>query len=372
MVEDKIVIVVNDTDISQKLEEKLKKSGYSVLVSDPKKEAALLLVLQNNPSLIVISPKLDSDYAGIELAKQIKEKFEVPIVFISLTTNKDAYLKAKALNPIAYFTDPFNIENLISTIEIGLENFDLQKKTKALFLKSLEELKENNNSKDKFLSIISHDLRNPFNSLLGLTELLAYNIDDFTEQEIKDSAVSLNLTAHNLFNLLTNLLEWSKLKTGNFTIEKSEFTLSQIINYILDVFSDSTNARQIKIIKEIDCEIWVTADRTMIETALKNIISNAIRYTHDGGIITVGCKLNEDYAEIFVKDNGVGIPEENQKRLFKIEKRFLTEGINNDKGTGFGLLLCKELIEQNNGNIKYKSEVGKGSIFIISLPINSV
>jgi signal transduction histidine kinase len=185
---------------------------------------------------------------------------------------------------------------------------------------------------------------------------------------VRESAKTLNRTAQNLFNLLTNLLEWSKLQTGNFKIEKMEFTLNQIVNYTLDIFSDAITSKNIKIIKGNDNEINVYADRNMIETAIRNLISNAIKFTNSGGTITVGCKINGDFAELFVKDNGVGISEDNQQRLFKIEKRFSSEGTNFEKGTGFGLLLCKELVEKNGGTIKFISEKDKGSTFIISLP----
>jgi len=490
MSEDKIVIVIDDPTISKNLEEKLTDSGYSVLVSVPHSESALSLILNSNPCIIVISVKLESDFSGINLATNIKNEINVPIIFVSFTDNKEAYCKAKKINPIAYFTHPFAVENLFSAIEIALTNhklheviidahkkyemaikagragvyeidpatfelegdeslaeifgFTLQdvkdkgwgnllpiedfnkkkeilanllqgkiesyslelriikkdgtlawavssgslvtnsqdkvkivgtltditerKLTEKKLKEYSEELKSTNTSKDKFYSIISHDLRNPFNSLLGFSELLANNINELTQQEIIDSAKALNRTAHNLFNLLTNLLEWSKLQTGNFTIEKMEFTLNQIINYTLDIFSDSIAAKNISIKKENHCKINVYADRNMIEAATRNLISNAIKFTKNGGTITVGCKINENFAELYIKDNGVGIPIKDQDKLFKIEKQFSTEGTNYEKGTGFGLLLCKELVEKNGGTIKFISEKDKGSTFIISLP----
>lgn len=234
-----------------------------------------------------------------------------------------------------------------------------------------ERLELTNSSKDKFFSIISHDLRNPFNSLLGFSELLANNIEDLTEQEIKDSAKTLNRTAHNLFNLLTNLLEWSKLQNGNFSIEKSEVILNEVINYTLDSFSESIKAKDVIILKENETEIKVFADRNMIESATRNLISNAIKFSRSGGIISVGCRVNGKVAELYVTDTGIGIPVEDQDRLFKIEKQFSTEGTSNEKGTGFGLLLCKEFIEKNGGTISFKSAKDKGSTFIFSLPYQS-
>lgn len=232
-----------------------------------------------------------------------------------------------------------------------------------------EELESLNSSKDKFFSIISHDLRNPFNSLLGFSELLANNIEDLTEQEIKDSAKTLNRTAHNLFNLLTNLLEWSKLQNGSFKIEKSEIILSEVINYTLDAFSESIRSKDLAIMKETDEEIKVLADRNMIDSALRNLISNAIKFSRPGSIITLGCTSNGKLAEIYVTDSGVGIPIEDQDKLFKIEKQFSTEGTSNEKGTGFGLLLCKEFVEKNGGTIRFRSRENEGSTFTITLPL---
>lgn len=254
---------------------------------------------------------------------------------------------------------------IVGTLSDITERKNAEEKLK----KYSEELKQSNSAKDKFFSIISHDLRNPFNSLLGFSELLANNIEDLTEQEIKDSAKSLNRTANHLFNLLTNLLEWSRLQTGNFSMEKTDFSLSTIINYILDVYSSPISEKKINIIKETNCEINLFADRNMVEAAIRNIIFNAIKYSNIGGTVKVGCRTNDNKAEVYVEDNGVGIAIEDQERLFKIDRQFSTEGTNCEKGTGFGLLLAKELLGKNDGSIKFTSTINVGSTFIISLPL---
>jgi len=488
---DKIVIVIDDTAISKNLEQKLKSSGYNVIIAPSNTQASLSLIEKELPALAVVSVKLESEFSGIELAKTVKDKFNIPVIIICANKNPESYSKAKKVNPVAYFTYPFEIENLFSTIEIGITNHKLQEEIvdahrkyemairagksgvyeidpatfeidgdeslAAIFGFTLKEVKERgwsslmpiddynkkvavltdllqgkitsyniehrvikndgtavwanssgslvknikgkvkivgtltdindrkiaeqklkkyseeleslNSSKDKFFSIISHDLRNPFNSLLGFSELLANNIEDLTEQEIKDSAKTLNRTAHNLFNLLTNLLEWSKLQNGSFKIEKSEVILSEVINYNLDAFSESIRSKDIALMRETETEVKVFADRNMIDSAVRNLISNAIKFSRSGGIITIGCAANGKNAELFVTDSGVGIPAEDQERLFKIEKQFSTEGTNNEKGTGFGLLLCKEMVEKNGGSIKFKSKKDEGSTFTITLPL---
>jgi len=276
---------------------------------------------------------------------------------------KDGKL-AWAISSGSLVTDARGKSKIVGTLTDITERKLAEEKLK----KYSEDLQKSNSSKDKFFSIISHDLRNPFNSLLGFSELLANNIEDLTEDEIKESAKSLHRTATNLFNLLTNLLEWSRLQTGNFSFEKSEFSLGGLLNHVVSIYSDSLDAKSLKLIKGPDCEVNILADQNMIEAAIRNLVSNAIKFTRDGGTITVGCVKNEFGAEIFVTDTGVGISSEDQERLFKIERQFTTEGTKNEKGTGFGLLLCKELVEKNNGTIKVKSEKDKGSTFTISLP----
>lgn len=234
-----------------------------------------------------------------------------------------------------------------------------------------EQLRISNLAKDKFFSIISHDLRNPFNTLLGYSELLANNIEDLEKTEIINSAKTLHKTATNLFALLTNLLEWSKLQTSNFTIDKSEFSVSPVINHILNLYAESFSLKNIKVVRDTKCDANVYADQNMIETVIRNLISNAIKFTNDYGIIKISCQKNSHNIEIAISDNGIGISEEDQLRLFKIDKLLTTEGTRNEKGTGFGLLLSKELVEKNGGSIKLQSEKGRGSTFTISLPLSN-
>ena len=293
----------------------------------------------------LLQGKIDS--YSLEL-RVIKNNGELAWVSSSGSLLTDSYGKVKIVGSVTDITD--------------------RKLTETNLKKYSEELKQSNSAKDKFLSIISHDLRNPFNSLLGFSELLANNIDDLTEPEIKESAMTLHRTANHLYSLLTNLLDWSRLQIGTFTFEKTEFSVGSILNHILSIFSDSFDAKKLKLIKETDCKLNIFADQNMIEAAIRNIISNAIKYTKPGGTIKVGCRFNNNDVEIFVSDDGVGISKEDQNRLFKIEKLYSSEGTNYEKGTGFGLLLSKEFLKKNGGIIKFYSEKDKGSTFIISLP----
>jgi signal transduction histidine kinase len=378
MNQEKILISVQEHSVAKNIEDKLVNSGFSVVVSNPNFSSVTSLALESNPDLIVISVNLDYKRAGIEAVSLIKQKIDVPVIYLAFEDEKEAYSKAKTTNPIAYFSQPIELDNIFRTIELGLNNhklhigvIDFQITEEKKLKEYVEELKKSNSAKDKFFSIISHDLRNPFNSLLGFSELLANNIEDLSEEEVKESAKSLHRTATNLFNLLTNLLEWSKLQTGNFSFEKSEFSLGGILNHVVSIYSDSLEAKNLRLIKGTDCEANILADQNMIESAIRKLISNAIKFTQDGGTITVGCIRNGDNAEIFIADTGVGISSDDLERLFKIEKQFTTEGTKNEKGTGFGLLLCKELLEKNNGTIKVKSEKDKGSTFTISLPLKN-
>lgn len=490
MCKDLVLLAIQDSKLLQSLEEGLDAKRFKVLKVINEKEM-IEIISDKNVSLLVLQSNLIDNVSVIETLKRIKKKFNHSLVILSDSSDDESFYKAKKANPVAFISKPYDINNIVRAIELGVENHKLQKqinddhnkyelvikaaragvyeidpltfeidadealpkifgytksevkelgwgnlmpiedfnKKKELLSNLLqgkidtyniehriikkdgsiawaassgslskdsdgklkivgiltditkrkiaeeklreysEELKKSNSAKDKFFSIISHDLRNPFNSLLGFSELLANNIEELTPQEVKDSAQTLNKTANHLFNLLTNLLEWSRLQTGNFTIEKVNFTLNVIVNYIIDIFSASISEKQLKIVKNTNCDINVFADRNMIEAAIRNIVSNAIKYSRAGGTIKIGCKILDNHAVIYVEDNGVGITQEDQTRLFKIEKQFSTEGTNFEKGTGFGLLLAKEFVEKNGGIIKFTSKKDEGSTFTISLPL---
>jgi PAS domain S-box-containing protein len=244
-----------------------------------------------------------------------------------------------------------------------------RKKAEEQIIKNAEELKTLNAAKDKFFSILSHDLRSPFNSLLGITEYISQSYDDLTPTEIRDSVKNIYSSSQKLYNLILNLLEWSRLQSGRFEIDKAEIELHLLFEEMKNLYNESAAAKNITLTTEILEKLVILADKYMIETIFRNLISNAIKFTNENGTVKVNAIAKGSFAEINVIDDGVGISKENINALFRIDEQFRRDGTADEKGTGLGLILCKEFIEKNNGTITVESTVGKGSRFSITIPL---
>ena len=249
-----------------------------------------------------------------------------------------------------------------------VQNITKRKKSEEQLIKYTEELKLLNAAKDKFFSIISHDLRSPFNSLLGLTEYISQSYDEMTPTEIRTSISNVYASSKQVYNLILNLLEWSMIQSGRLTVNKSVINLSELGNEIMSLYEESANHKQLQLINNMEQDILVYADKYMIDTIVRNFVSNSIKFTSPGGKITIKGIINGDNAEVSVTDTGIGISPEEQKHLFRIDEQTRRDGTLNEKGTGLGLILCKEFIEKNNGVLWVESEEGKGSRFSFTVP----
>jgi signal transduction histidine kinase len=251
---------------------------------------------------------------------------------------------------------------------VQIQNITKRKKNEDQIIKYAEELKNLNAAKDKFFSIISHDLRSPFNSLLGLTEYITHSYDEMKPAEIRNSILSIYHSAQQVYTLILNLLEWSMLQSGRLKVEKSVINLADLGEEIINLYKESANNKQLELIIIINEDILVYADKYMIDTIVRNFVSNSIKFTNPGGKIIIKGIINGDNAEVSVTDTGIGISIENQKNLFRIDEQYRRDGTANEKGTGLGLILCKEFIEKNNGVLWVESEEGKGSRFSFTVP----
>jgi PAS domain S-box-containing protein len=244
----------------------------------------------------------------------------------------------------------------------------LQLKAERTLIKSEQRLMELNATKDKFFSIIAHDLKNPFNDLMGFTQLLSMNIDKYDKSKIENFVKIIHQSSKLAYNLLENLLDWSRAQTGNLNFDPEEIHINELIIENINLLKSTAKNKNITIYPEIDCDVSVNADKNMIRTVIRNLISNAIKYTNLGGFIKVSINKNKKFCQVNISDNGIGISEDNVNKLFKIDESFTTVGTEREKGTGLGLILCKEFIEMNGGKIFAKSEIGKGSTFSFTLP----
>ncbi len=238
--------------------------------------------------------------------------------------------------------------------------------------KSEKALKKSNADKDKFFSIISHDLKSPFQGLIGMSNLLTENFDELTKDEVVEFNGLLNKSVKNIYSLIEQLLEWSRIQTGRMDYNPQKIKLKDAYLNVSSVALILAHKKRITVKYSIDDDIYVFADLMMVETVLRNLISNAIKFTHENGKIEVVASKVHNSILIHIKDSGVGIADNVQKKLFKIEEHYTSLGTNSEQGTGLGLILCKELIEKNNGKIWVNSKLGYGSTFSFSLPIEEM
>jgi len=231
-----------------------------------------------------------------------------------------------------------------------------------------QELQNLNADKDRFISILSHDLRSPFNNILGLSELLAENIQEYNTEEIEVIARNINKSALITNKLLEDILMWSRAQQGSISYQPKILCLSATCRNIFEILNPGAYAKNITIFDSSIDNIDVYADIDMLKTILLNLVSNAIKFTNSGGIINICAERNSENVTISVSDNGVGIPSDDLLKLFDISEVLSTKGTAGEAGTGLGLLLCKEFVEKHGGKIWVESEVGKGSDFKFTLP----
>lgn len=233
---------------------------------------------------------------------------------------------------------------------------------------SEEKLREMNAAKDKFFSIIAHDLKNPFMGLLGNSKILSSNIDALSKEDVNEIAADLHESAESVFKLLENLLHWSRLQRDAVEFNPDDFLLKDVVDVNLGLVKMMADNKKVKLKNSVDSKAAARADINMVNTALRNLITNAIKFTPEGGEIEIFTQARGGSVTVSVRDNGVGMSEEDKAKLFRIDQRHTSAGTNNEQGTGLGLTLCKELIEKNDGEIWVESALGKGSTFSFSLP----
>lgn len=234
------------------------------------------------------------------------------------------------------------------------------------------ELYDANATKDKFFSIISHDLKGPFSSVISLIDMMINDYKEFNEEEKKYSLKQIQLSAKNTYKLLENLLLWSRNQRGKIEINPELIDLNDIIDVAVRLLSSSAQRKNITLINNSEKSITAYFDKNTIVTVINNLISNALKFTPINGKVTVTAEKNNDLVLVSVEDNGVGISESDLKKLFRIDVSHSTKGTESEVGTGLGLILCKEFVEKNGGKIWVESEVKKGSKFKFNIPADNI
>lgn len=344
---------------------------------------AIKIVETVKPDLIlldILMPEMD----GFEVCKQLKANpatAEIPIIFITALTEKKDMLKGLTCGAVDYIIKPFNAQELLARIYLHLElknsRDEIKKQRDELNIKN-QQLNELVKTREKFLSIISHDLKNPFNSIIGLASLLRQNNKKLTPEKITYFGSLICSAAQKGCKLLDNLLYWTRSKSNKINFCPSKICINELIKRVFELYEEQANQKNIKLIKELNENLIITGDENMLDLIIRNLVSNALKFTRDKGTIKVKVaeyvpsskESSPQMIKIDVEDTGIGIRPEILEKLFRTEECITTPGIYKEKGTGLGLLLCKEFVEKHKGKIWVESELQKGSKFSFILPGN--
>ena len=252
-------------------------------------------------------------------------------------------------------------------IQMALKNKEIEHQGEKV-QKLNNELQEANATKDKFFSILAHDLKNPFNSIILLTEVLLDDINILSKEEIVEFLKKIKTSSENTYTLLQNLLEWAGSQTGKQEIFPQKLDMQVLVKETISLLLPNAENKEIRIETGFSGNDFAFADKNMIATVLLNLMSNAIKFTNKKGEIIVSVRNENQLIVVTVFDNGVGISEKDKENLFRIDKKIQNKGTEKEPGTGLGLILCKEFVEKNNGKIWVESKPGKGSTFHFSIP----
>lgn len=288
-------------------------------------------------------------------------------VYAKLKDFKKAYKylkKAEKLRSIIYNE---NSKKKIAEMQTKFD-YETQKKEAEIYRLKNIELKKANAAKDRFFSIIAHDLKSPFSTIISFINIMKKSFGRYDKNRILNLVKELEESTHNTFNLLKNLLDWSRMQSGVINFKPTQFDINEIIDEVCTLKEPKAKQKNIKLSLQIEGENSTFGDVNMVTTIIRNLVNNAIKFTHSGGKIIIKSNQNNEKTVVEISDNGIGIKKENLSKLFRIESNFSTYGTANEKGTGLGLILVKEFIEKNNGSIEVKSEYGEGSTFKFSLP----
>ena len=362
------ILVVDDKPDNLKIiVDFLKESGtlYTILKA-PNGKIACKLAEKKLPDLIITDwemPEMD----GIETIRYLKAKQttkDIPIIMatgvMTSVKNLETALEAGAID---YIRKPIDKIELTARVNSSLK-----------LSESYKEIISLNATKDKFFSIIAHDLRSPFNAMLGMSQLLFENFDSFEPSYKKQFIGDMHQSLQKLYRLLDNLLMWSRSQRGDVDFNPEQGNLRSLTSESIEQFKQAASIKLITLNNEITNDILLKVDKNMFSTIIRNLISNAIKFTPKEGIISIHARniLDENehsFVEICIKDDGVGISPDRLDELFEMTENTTTKGTENESGTGLGLLLCKEFVEMHGGKIWVQSEVGKGSSFYINFPL---
>lgn len=343
----------------------LKRVGYRILTATSGKEA-LELVEIDMPDLILLDimmPEMD----GYEVAKHLKfneNTKNIAIVFLTALTETKNEVRGFIEGANDYLHKPIKADILRARVLYLLEQIQY----KRIIEQQSIELQKTIANRDKIYSIIAHDLRSPLATSLMIHNMLLLNLDKkIIGEEMHEMLEDANRITENTYTLLDNLLKWSKSQINRLKLTFQDIYISDMIDAMLEIINHTVAYKKLEIITDISDKILVSVDVDTVKTILRNLLSNAIKFSNEGGRIYIKQESDDKNVYLQIKDEGIGIKDEDKDKLFNNES-FTTFGTKNEEGSGLGLFICKDFIEKNGGEISFESTYGEGTTFTISLP----
>ncbi|MGZ3751473.1 MAG: hybrid sensor histidine kinase/response regulator [Mucilaginibacter sp.] len=396
----KILIVDDNENNLLSMEVILENESYSFYKATSGKEALRILLKEEDFSVILLDVKMPimDGYETAQLILQRDKLKYIPIIFITAQDYEDeSVYKGYEAGGVDFILKPINPEILRAKVLVFTElhrknqllrkqeeqlkaiNEDLVHLSEDLERRVLErtielenvnyELKSLNLSKDKFISVISHDLRTPLTSLLASSENLSRHGGNLPPERIKMFSDIINKTSKKILNQLNELVDWAKSQREKTNFNPEKINLSKAVTEALDLLRTNAVQKRIKVENNIDADLFVNVDTLMFRSILQNLVSNAIKFTpHGGKSVCVSARPIENMVEVNIQDYGVGMHQDTKELLFDGYNKVSVDGTNQEKGTGLGLLLVKDFVTQHGGTIKVESELGKGTCFSFTIP----
>ena len=344
----------------------LSKDGYGILVANNGQEA-LEVIRNENPDLIlldVMMPGMD----GFEVAERLKSeeyRCEIPIIFLTALDDTQSIVNGFKLGAGDFISKPFRKEELMVRIKHQLSLVAARR----IIEEKNEELRKTIAGRDKMYSVIAHDLRSPMASMKMLLNTIMMSVEkDKIDPDIFDMLEMSNKTSEEVFSLLDNLLKWTKSQLGKLTVIPQKLDISGLADGVVEVMNSVAEVKHIKLIRTDHESFFVYVDIEMIKSVLRNLISNAVKFSNHDAEIKGGSKEEDGKVIVSVTDSGKGIKKEDQHKLLKDSTHVTTYGTNSEEGSGLGLLLCRDFARKNGGELWFESEENLGSVFSFSLP----
>ncbi|NOU59981.1 hybrid sensor histidine kinase/response regulator [Marinifilum caeruleilacunae] len=362
------VLVVDDNPNNLKIVAlTLRELNFKIVIATNGKDA-LDLVERTKPDLIlldVMMPEMDG-FEVCEILKSKEENKNLPIIFLTAVGEKSKIVKGFELGGVDYITKPFNKEELIIRIKTHLE----LKFTRDELQTTTDHLSELNELKDKMFSVIGHDLRGPLGNIKMTLDLLSKGLFEYNSEDYKETMSTLVQSSEEVSELLENLLGWAKSQSGILKYHPEDIAINNLIESTYFMFKGNLTHKNISFEPSIQDNLNVNTDAYMLKMILKNVMSNAIKFTHEGGNIRVSAEANNGDINISISDNGIGISSEDIPKLFDEKEHLSTYGTNGEAGSGLGLKVANSFATNMDGKIDIKSKPGEGCTITLKLPVS--